>query len=131
MKKSQLLRNAKVLIDTPEKWTQHSLARKADGSAVVPTALSATCFCSIGAIQRVVNDAVNEKHYNGIPYDLTERLASCLSTHVPISCHSYSVLAIVKFNDSESHAEVMAVWDAAIQQAEREEAETCQQHLKF
>ncbi len=104
MKASEVLRKAKELIGTPERWTQGVSAKNADGWGVESTDSSAVCFCSQGAI-RATNAPSRYAAYRMF------RDANGLS-------------GIVGFNDTEgrTHAEVMAAFDKAIAFAEKEEA---------
>lgn len=100
---AQDLRAAKALIDTPQKWTQRAFAKTADGALTTYTAEDAACFCSAGAIFRVVGDAEPRERA------CLDALGATMGTHR---------LDIPKFNDTRTHAEVMAAWDAAIAAAE-------------
>jgi hypothetical protein len=53
---ADILREARALIDTPEKWTQDAEARDADGNEVLYNDPSATCFCAIGAMSRAADE---------------------------------------------------------------------------
>jgi hypothetical protein len=48
------LREARALIDTPEKWTQGANARDAAGRKVPAYSSRARCFCMTGAVIRVM-----------------------------------------------------------------------------
>lgn len=50
----QVLRRARALLEAG--WTQHLLARDADGKSVAPWSDRATCFCLLGALQRSIVD---------------------------------------------------------------------------
>lgn len=102
MTPSQILRKAKALIDTPEKWTQGAFARDAKGRGVETHDVKAVCFCSAGALGKVNHDGPNE------PYEYLTR--------------SFGG-GLVVFNDTHTHAEVMAKWDEAIALAEADEVE--------
>lgn len=42
------------ILDKPERWTQNSYARNAEGKGVLATHESAVCFCMYGAIFRSI-----------------------------------------------------------------------------
>jgi hypothetical protein len=52
MKTSEVLRQARKLIEKPEHWTQGANARKANGLLCSVDATDAVCFCLNGAIHR-------------------------------------------------------------------------------
>lgn len=99
MKPSEILRKAKALIDTPEKWTQKAIARESLGIVVKFDAHNATRLDSLGALARV-------DFYN---------------VGKPIGYLNQAMGNIVTFNDTHTHAEVMAKWDEAIALAEADE----------
>lgn len=104
MKPSEILRKAKALIDTPEKWTQGFFALDINGKPVSENEFYACKFCSVGAILRTERVLTNR-----IPaYDY---LGKTMGTYID------------KFNDTHTHAEVMAKWDEAIALAEADEKE--------
>ena len=101
MSTADVLRAAKALIDTPEKWTKGTYAEDARGVAVGYDDPDACRFCSSGALKRV-GATVGE----GEPYTL---LAEAFGTEGPTVCSA---------NDEASHTEVMAAFDRAIAAAE-------------
>jgi hypothetical protein len=102
MTPSEILRKAKALIDTPEKWTKGSNARSMGGFKVSAYDESACKFCSIGALSKANN---GDKRYSDIYYYLDAAMVTRVSA----------------FNDTHTHAEVMAKWDEAIALAEADE----------
>lgn len=105
MKQSEILIKAKGLIDTPEKWTQGEFARSEKGLSVQPTSPRATCFCSVGAIRKIGSRGCGGVH---ISYDLLSGVMGG---------------SVINFNDTHTHAEVMAAWDEAIKIAREKENE--------
>lgn len=102
MKDSDILRAAKELINTPERWTKGCLARTQQGDPTIVDDPDAVCFCMLGALAKV---SQGQNHYTGeILYEELEE---------PIS----------NFNDDENttHADVMAAFDRAIKLAEEQE----------
>lgn len=97
MTAKQILIAARQLIANPEHWTQHVMARSASGlKASAENDPSATCFCPMGAVIRTVgfNSKIDE------PF-----------RHL----RKFFEGSISKFNDSHTHAEVLAKFDEAIQ----------------
>lgn len=46
----------RALVDTPDKWTKHHMARNSEGWIVPPNDKSATCFCLLGAISAATRE---------------------------------------------------------------------------
>lgn len=102
---ADILRKAKALIDTPEKWTKGENAKDVHGNEVGILASEATCFCMEGALKRV-----------GVGYG--ERPWVLLG----IAATGKPRLGIWEWNDrrGRTHAEVMEAFDKAIALAEGE-----------
>ncbi len=94
----ETLKAARDLISDPAKWTQGELARDADGEQVPPLDDNATCWCSIGAMRKVCGPKAN--FYDGAFRRLYFKVPS--------------KGAVSEFNDTHTHAEVLALFDAAI-----------------
>jgi hypothetical protein len=112
-KKADVLRHARRLIADSSAWTKGAAARNADGATCQPRDITATCFCSIGAVVRVVGD----------DYAAFAPLLRCL---MPSEVQPFA--AVQLFNDSHDtrHADVLRMFDEAIYRAEREmEAAPC------
>jgi hypothetical protein len=104
---ADILRKARSIIEKPENWTQGTFARDESGNAVNPRASAAVCYCSRGALNHVTGgDGV----YDGEAYD------------VLLSLLSDDYLGVADFNDTNTHAEVLALFDRAIDRAESEAA---------
>lgn len=95
---ADILREARKLIERPEAWTQGVWARNAAGAEVEESSSDAVCWCSVGAIFRVA------PRQN---YDVIRALAALTGGMSPIA-----------FNDTHTHAEVLAALDKAIALAE-------------
>lgn len=108
MTPSQILRKAKALIDTPEKWTKGTTARNSSGVAVSASDNFAICFDSFGALVKL--DLNKYQSIEAVNY-----------LHDAFNIGG----GVVKFNDTHTHAEVMAKWDEAIALAEADEKEVC------
>jgi hypothetical protein len=108
------LRAAKALIDTPAKWTQSVLARDSMARQVGIEDRNATCFCSMGALLRHCRD-------KELPGEARKTISEALDNVAELTAGDDST-NIVIYNDEHTHAEVMAVWDKAIELAEKESA---------
>jgi len=111
VKTSELLRAAKALIDTPEKWTIEALARDKTGLQVAICHSDAVCFCSYGAIHKI-GDIKNINYWNNPMYDYVDKASELIGGQS----------SAATFNDSHTHEEVMKMWDKAIELAEQQEA---------
>lgn len=100
MKTLDVLKAAKQLISTPERWTAGSYARDKSGVPVLSVSTKAACWCAIGACAAVEPDVLTGAF-------------EALKSVVPGN-------SISKFNDhpSTTHADVMAAFDRAIAKLE-------------
>lgn len=98
MKTSDLLIEARKEIASPLHWTQGIAARDAEGEPCWPSSPTAVCFCSIGALERTSAEFA-VAHALGPAKVLLRKVMG---------------MGVVMFNDSHTHAEVMAAWDNAI-----------------
>jgi hypothetical protein len=108
MKPSEVLRAARAKIEKPENWTRRANARNLDGHAVSAVSGFAASWDANGACLSVADDwwacpAVNA---------LRNAIAA-------IEPHS-KITSLAGFNDTHTHAEVIALFDRAI--AAEEEA---------
>lgn len=99
------LKSGKAKIADPKNWTTDEYARDKNGRDVSCTSAEATCFCSVGALANVMN--VHSEHENRVQWECIKQLNACSDGDT-----------IYDYNDSHTHAEVMEVWDRAIQKAE-------------
>lgn len=108
MKTYDRLLLARKKIENPENWTQGELARNINGKPVPVKDTSAVQWCLIGAIQHGTN--YNSWFYTEncsiFPSGIRKILNTVIGTE---STH------ISDFNDSHSHAEVLALLDKAIE----------------
>lgn len=115
MSVAQVLKDAKALIADESHWTQGTSARDKDGWPLSDNASpAAVCWCSIGALARVADTgpAAPFHLYPTARYYLNAAAAKAAAPG------SHSGKSIVNFNDTHTHAEVMEVWNKAIQLAE-------------
>ena len=120
----EILVAARRLIDTPEKWTTDAIARRRDFSPVSPNDLDAVCFCSDGALIRATLGT--SKRENGSLRWRDQDYAGAvalLNAAVPDRWMNaqWGEIAFIKFNDdpATTHADVMALFDRAIETARR------------
>jgi hypothetical protein len=96
------LRAARELISVPERWTQGELARGKSGRAVSPRGKAAVCWCAEGAISRYAPP------YGDAWTPSIDALSSGLGEEA------------FAFNDTHTHAEVLALFDRTIARLSRE-----------
>ena len=96
----EILSKAQDLIRSPDHWAIESYAYDANGTRVEPNATEATCWCSLGAIQKILDqdDGLAEH----VTFDLLGKAIDNPKTG-----------AVPDFNDTHTHAEVMVMFDRA------------------
>lgn len=92
----KILTKARALISDPARWTQRSAAKDVSGNDVLANSPKAVCWCSAGALLK----ASRRSSIGFVPM-------GTLSQEMEFSV-SY-------FNDSHTHAEVLAAFDKAIE----------------
>ena len=97
----QILIDARKLIEAPERWTQHTYAKTKNGLEVSSRDRRAVCWCSAGAYNKVTED---------MDYSSPKAL---LAWDALVSATGI----VTKFNDTHTHAEVLAAFDKAIEMA--------------
>ena len=97
----ETLKAARDLISDPARWTQEEAARNAAGKGVMAYGEDAVCWCAFGAIRNVVgpNDDAFDLVFDTFRDKAKVKLVAC-------------------FNDTHTHAEVIALFDAAIAELE-------------
>lgn len=105
----EVLRKAKALIDTPEKWTQGAGSRSASG-VIVSERRYGVCFCALVAIQHVAYD-----HLNTSAVESEYAFARAID-------RTPSGIAIWNDAPERTHPEVMAAFDRAIAACEQDSA---------
>jgi hypothetical protein len=108
MKISEKLIAGKKLIENPDNWIKgyYAKIKKGDASHVSGNFPEATCFCSIGAIQRVTGT----NHHWGDCVNYLDKAAVRLFES-----------SITNANDELPHESVMVIWDKAIEIAKYDE----------
>lgn len=92
----EILIAGRALIANPENWIQQEFARDKNGMRVEEDHPEAVCFCSWGAVCRVVGHFIDRDSAPMV------YLKESMGGSVP------------HFNDTHTHAEVLAAWDTAI-----------------
>lgn len=129
---ADVLRMARSRIEKPENWTKGAFARKGTAGAshaVDPNSLDATCFCMVGAVLSVLGlpfVPMPGDSRAGLLYAeyVTARkaLAYAREQAYPLREWEKYNTRLSDFNDGEvtSHADVLRVFDMAIQTTEEE-----------
>jgi hypothetical protein len=99
----ETLKAARDLISDPARWTQGCAARNANGESVDLMDEPAVCWCALGAIART--ELVRGSGISDASKALRRVTPFGLVAH---------------FNDTHDHAEVIALFDAAIAELEGE-----------
>ena len=100
-----VLKAARVRITEPEHWTQGAFARDAGGAEVLlANDVNATCWCAAGAV------SVSAGLFGRVLYESAIKELRRTITG--------SGFAIGDYNDEHTHAEVLAVFDKAINRLE-------------
>lgn len=97
----QTLIDGRALIATPESWTQGVAARDVNGVPIDPLSEGAVCFCTSGALQAVTPYTIPAAQF------LWKALDAIMG----------QPWGPIGYNDTHTHAEVLAVWDKAIELA--------------
>jgi hypothetical protein len=88
------------LLRDPTHWTQRAYAKDADGNCVTSDDPSAVCWCIYGAINKCYPN--DEDHKMVLRHKLRE-----------ILCKEYGNPTIAEFNDTGTHANVVALLEQA------------------
>lgn len=96
MKTSEVLTKAKALIENPENWMQGDYSNK-----------NGTCFCSLGAIAKVLDVCNFNDHVDHFTLALEEVVKDSEKFQTPNE-------NFAAYNDRSTHAEVMEAFDKAI-----------------
>lgn len=102
----EILKAARELLSDEKRWTQHAFAKEADGKSCDYDSPAAVCWCAAGAIGKV---------YGGDT--LTDRAmeAQALLAGSDVLHELGEESSVTNLNDSGTHAEVLALFDRAIE----------------
>lgn len=104
MKVSAFMTEAKKVIEDPANWTTGWFAKNEFGTMVDSLSENATCFCSLGAIERYAKCELEEDLFG----------VRSLSREAQYRLEGVMGMAVEDFNDDHTHLEVMTMWDEAI-----------------
>lgn len=107
-----VLREARALIAEPERWCKNELALDSSGHPTWPSSDTACRFCVMGAFFRVADQA-NICHSEQVE----------IERFLVGSVHERNFWTVAALNDDDDteHADVLALYDAAIARAEGSE----------
>lgn len=115
----ECLAYGRAVISNESHWTKGVAARRADGTPcniAGGTDVDAVCWCSVGAVQLVV---FGRNGLSSVPRLKDEKcvLEAMLWEVLGFIVNemTYSMYGIVHYNDHHTNAEVLAVWDLAIE----------------
>jgi hypothetical protein len=117
---AELLRCARQLIESPQKWIQHDIAQDINGASLSsPHSLDAAKFCAVGALCRaasafpegLIDEAVE------LLADVVRDSESKLDSRDELNREDgrSNDEVVVEFQDCHSHQEVLETFDSAIQ----------------
>ena len=125
---AQRLREARALIDAPDKWAQGHSAYLPGAYNIglvpcSPLCEYATGYCVTGALQRAFGDVLDDRRdYAGSYFDEAARLLA-MKTYEYDEAEEFlmTIGHIASWNDDDEreHSEVMGLFDSAIETAER------------
>ena len=105
----EALKAAKEIIATPEKWCREYYAMDATGACISALSEEAVCFCALGALQRVcIVDLDKCNDYGALYADTASVLYRAIKNSIKKFCD------VASFNDTATHADVIAMFDRAI-----------------
>ena len=109
----ETLKAARDLISDPARWTKVRLAKDANNKTVNVYDPNAFCFCAMGALLSV--SKLEASHW------VIAQASDALNSNLPaefIRAYNHEYCSFTDFNDTHTHAEVLALFDAAIAELE-------------
>lgn len=103
MSTKEILVQLRALLDKPEHWTQSQMARNVNSAPVDPTSEEATQWCMAGGLCKITSNKTGTSMYYILARDA---ISAVVSTRV------------VNFNDSHTHADVLAAIEEAIKRCD-------------
>lgn len=108
MNKIEFLTAARSLIEKPENFTTGDWARDAEGNSVDVEDVTATCFCTLGAMRKV---AVSKEDW----------ITKCEVESYLYNYASAYGMTTAAFNDVNGHRAVLNMFDAILDKFNKEE----------
>ena len=108
----KILQDARALISKPERWTQGAFARTVDGISVHAWSNHATRFDAVGALMRSIDYAIGKQNHILLVNNAVNALRAVMFIG-DVGC-KHPVEAMFAYNDTHSHAYVLALFDSAI-----------------
>lgn len=96
----QILIEARKLIEKEENWCKRHYALDGAGMSTNELFDNAVCFCALGAINRSAGE-----------------LLCCEDGPVSVLTEAMGAATVHEFNDTHTHAEVLAAFDRAVEAA--------------
>lgn len=119
MNELEILKEARELISDKNRWCPGSLASDSAFSTVAPNDESATRWCAIGSIRKIMNSA--NQDYTNDPVEAKIRsLLNKVGEEVTSDMYN-SCITISLINDFQGHSAVLKCFDLAIAKLEFEE----------
>lgn len=118
----QILIGVRALLSEPKRWMKGGLAQDADGEDVEPFSQRAQCWCLVGAMIKVTNEALGLPGVDG--YDLHEFTAYIRAQDLMKRVVGDGAGTIVSFNDAPetNHIDIQQAITFAIDIAREEGA---------
>lgn len=111
----ETLRAAKALIETRDRWTQIAEARNAAGEYVVANSPDACKYCPAGALLCVL-ETDGDDRFEPL-YEASLHVLAEVLRHNPFAT-DYGVVTLFNDNTTTTHADVIGVFNSAIELAE-------------
>jgi hypothetical protein len=114
MKISDILKTGMAKIEDEKNWIQGVSARDRNGIRVSPEDKEAVCWCASGSIY-------SQASYLSPEYFLLDGVTNLLDATTGIDCGQIGLRPIARFNDTHTHAEVIALFKLVIAEQEAKE----------
>lgn len=109
----EVLKRARERISDPSRWTQAAMARTRGGNLALSDCFDAVCWCAVGAVHKECSPINFVTEYDSALRSLAETVRDWRWARDPF-------FGVTNFNDTHTHAEVLALFDATIARLESE-----------
>lgn len=111
------LEAGRELLSDLTRWTKGAYARNAKGDPVTECSADAVCWCSMGALRKVIAESTtaDDVWRSDVTYGRLNNLRDILNHASQQSTHSCA--HILDVNDQGTHEAVLEVWAKAIEDA--------------